>query len=77
MLSFNPEKKNCSGCAACYSVCPKHCITMVRDEEGFDYPQISSPENCIKCGLCEKVCPANIVLPVKVEQKAYAALSNK
>ena len=37
MLSFNIEKKNCSGCSACYSVCPKQCITMVRDEEGFVY----------------------------------------
>ena len=39
MLSFNIEKKNCSGCSACYSVCPKQCITMVRDEEGFVYPE--------------------------------------
>ena len=30
---------------------------MVRDEEGFVYPMLTSPENCIECGLCEKVCP--------------------
>lgn len=77
MLSFNPNKSNCSGCAACYSICPKKCISMVKDEEGFDYPEITSPDLCIDCKLCEKVCPANIVLTVKVEQKAYAALSNQ
>lgn len=55
MLKFNPEKTNCMGCAACYSVCPKHCISMVQDEEGFHYPVAS--DECIDCGLCEKVCP--------------------
>lgn len=75
MLSFNPEKENCSGCAACYSVCPKQCISMARDEEGFDYPQLTSPETCINCGLCEKVCPINVTFPVKVEQKAFCAVT--
>lgn len=75
MLSFNPEKINCSGCAACYSVCPKHCISMVKDEEGFDYPHLSSPQTCIDCGLCEKVCPINGTFPVKVEQKAFRAVT--
>ena len=60
MLSFNIEKKNCSGCSACYSVCPKRCITMVRDEEGFVYPELTSPNTCIDCKLCEKVCPINL-----------------
>ena len=57
MLSFNPNKENCTGCAACYSICPVKCITMVPDEEGFLYPTAS--EACINCHLCEKVCPMN------------------
>ena len=50
------DKHNCSGCTACKSVCPKHCITMLPDEEGFLYPHVN--ENlCINCGLCKKICP--------------------
>lgn len=50
------DKHNCCGCSACSSICPKHCITMQEDEEGFLYPQIDTV-TCIDCGLCEKVCP--------------------
>lgn len=48
--------QNCCGCSACLQRCPKHCIKLVEDEEGFLYPQVDE-EACIKCGLCEKVCP--------------------
>ena len=75
MLSFNPEKKHCSGCAACYSVCPKQCISMVRDVEGFVYPELSSPDKCINCKACEQVCPVNKTFFVEAEQKAFAGLS--
>ena len=50
------EKQNCSGCHACANACPKNCISMVSDEEGFWYPQVDKSK-CIDCGLCEKVCP--------------------
>lgn len=50
------NKQNCSGCHACASVCPKNCISMQRDEEGFLYPSVNE-NNCIKCGLCVRSCP--------------------
>lgn len=50
------EKSNCCGCSACVQRCPKQCITLKEDEEGFLYPQIDKNE-CIECNLCEKVCP--------------------
>lgn len=50
------NKVDCCGCEACYNVCPKNCIEMKPDEEGFLYPQVNQ-DTCINCGLCEKVCP--------------------
>ncbi len=46
----------CSGCSACYNICPQQCIHMKEDSEGFFYPEIDSTK-CINCGLCEKTCP--------------------
>ena len=48
--------KECCGCGACANICPKHCIRMTDNGEGFLYPQIQE-ENCVNCGACEKVCP--------------------
>ena len=50
------DKKNCCGCWACNNACPKQCISMEKDEEGFLYPYIDVT-SCIECGICEKVCP--------------------
>lgn len=51
------KKENCTGCFACYNICPKHAIEMYEDELGFIYPKIKE-EECINCGLCNKICPA-------------------
>ncbi len=50
------DLKECSGCHACYSICPQKCIYMKENPEGFLYPEIDE-EKCINCSLCEKVCP--------------------
>ena len=49
-------KKDCTGCSACAEICPKKCIDMKADEEGFLYPVVNE-KNCINCSMCEKVCP--------------------
>lgn len=46
----------CSGCAACYSICNHKAISMQTDENGFLIP-VRDNNLCTKCGLCEKVCP--------------------
>lgn len=50
------DKSKCCGCTACVSVCPKKCIVMHPDEEGFLYPVVDK-SSCVNCGLCETVCP--------------------
>lgn len=65
------NKKDCCGCAACYSICPKNCIEMKADEEGFLYPNVNK-NICINCGLCEKICPiTNKVEEKEVPQEGY------
>lgn len=66
------KKEDCCGCNACTNVCPKQCISMETDEEGFWYPEIDKSK-CIDCDLCVKVCP--IIHTPKIEReeiKAYA-----
>lgn len=53
-------KDQCCGCGACVQKCPKQCISLHADIEGFLYPQVDT-DTCIDCGLCEVVCP--FVLP--------------
>lgn len=50
------DKQQCCGCGACVQRCPRQCITLCEDSEGFLYPKADS-STCINCGLCEKVCP--------------------
>lgn len=50
------DKTTCCGCTACSSICPKGCIEMRTDEEGFLYPHVRENE-CINCNVCEKACP--------------------
>lgn len=47
---------SCTGCTACAGGCPKDAISMVRDREGFAYPEID-PEKCVRCGRCTAICP--------------------
>ncbi|NLC68529.1 MAG: 4Fe-4S dicluster domain-containing protein, partial [Clostridiaceae bacterium] len=50
------DKALCCGCTACKNICPKQCISMEEDKDGFSYPVIDK-DKCIDCGLCVKVCP--------------------
>lgn len=53
---FFSRKEECCGCTACYAICPRSAITMIEDEEGFEYPKVDG-EKCVGCYACLKVCP--------------------
>ena len=63
------HKEDCCGCSACVQICPRHCIEMKENLEGFLYPLVDS-HSCIECHLCEKVCPVlnqnDSIRPLKV-----------
>ena len=67
---------NCTACAACVSACPKQCITMQEDKEGFLQPKIDDKQ-CISCHKCEKVCPIlnTPVISNDFETKAFAVIN--
>ena len=58
------DKGRCSGCTARANICPRGCIEMKADFEGFLYPVVHS-EQCSECNLCRLVCP--VAYPADVE----------
>lgn len=56
------EKKNicpsskCTGCNACYNICPVDAIEIIETKDGYRYPK-RDLNKCTNCGLCKKVCP--------------------
>ena len=66
----------CTGCMACYNVCPVGAISQGCDEEGFLIPVIDH-NKCIKCGRCKEVCPVCNETPGAVlPDDCYAVMSN-
>lgn len=51
------NKDECTGCGACFNICPVSAITMMADKEGFLYPNINN-SICIHCGKCKDACPS-------------------
>lgn len=68
------DKQKCCGCSACIQRCPKQCIAMQEDSEGFCYPVVDR-DACIDCGLCEKVCPMLHLYDARKPLEVYAAIN--
>lgn len=66
----------CCGCSACEQACPRRCITMLEDTEGFLYPHTDETA-CVDCGLCEKACPVLSPYPGRRPQKSFAAINRQ
>ena len=49
------DVSKCCGCEACVQRCPRGCIEMKADHEGFFYPSVDTLQ-CIGCGACAAIC---------------------
>jgi coenzyme F420-reducing hydrogenase beta subunit len=78
VLYFLKEKKDCTGCTACMSICPVNCISMKQDEEGFCYP--FADDSCIQCRKCEHICPiasGRTEAKIEIQYASAAVTKNK
>lgn len=66
------RKEDCCGCEACRQACPKQCIEIKADEQGFVYPIVDA-SICIDCHLCERVCPTINQAMHRTPQATFAA----
>ena len=69
------DKRDCTGCCACYNACGQKAISMKADREGFIYPVIDGAL-CVGCGACRRACPAAVKADkpaLKVLPQVYAA----
>ena len=64
------EANLCCGCELCVTQCPKGCIEMRRDENGFYSPYVNE-DKCVECGLCLKVCTFKSHNVSDAEKKAF------
>lgn len=75
-MIYIDDKYKCCGCNACVQRCPKLCIHMQVDEEGFSYPYVDK-DFCIGCNLCEQVCPMISGNEPHMPEAVYAAVSTE
>ena len=71
MISIK-DPKDCCGCSVCVQTCPKHCIKLAEDAEGFLYPTVDN-DTCVKCGKCDIACPMQHTNKPQVPLETYAA----
>lgn len=50
------NRELCTGCGVCAAICPKSCLKIELNEDGF-YMPICDEATCVHCDLCDKVCP--------------------
>lgn len=82
LLTDNPvtindlKKSYCTGCTACYNICPVNAISLSRDDCGFVIP-ITDNAKCIECKKCVSACPViNTRYTNTADPKCYAVMAD-
>lgn len=65
------NKKECTSCGVCTTVCPQSCITIVNDNIGHKVPFVDR-ERCISCGICKRYCHNNRQVKLHAPLQCYA-----
>lgn len=60
--------RNCTGCQACVSACPRHAITIFKGKAVIDL------DSCIGCGRCYNICTFNAVSDKNLGKFYYFAV---
>ena len=63
MAMIKVEKNCCKGCGICAANCPRGCLTLSDDFNGFGnhYCVQQEPEKCIGCRICGIMCPDSAI----------------
>ena len=46
----------CTSCGTCVAICPRKCLELKLNNEGFYSPTLVKVDECNNCGLCDRVC---------------------
>lgn len=68
------DKTKCVGCMCCVNKCPKKCISVTEDKEGFIVPLVEQSK-CVNCSICYKSCQINNKVDKNFPLKAFAIQS--
>lgn len=65
----------CTACNACINICPKNCITMIKNIQDETTYAVIENNRCIHCERCKKVCPINYYPQTSVTISCYSGWS--
>ncbi len=75
-VSTNLPEEKCTGCGACVVKCPKQCITLKRNADGYWKREVCQSE-CVQCNKCINICSALCSLRELSVKKSYVAYANR
>ena len=75
-VGTNLAEEKCTGCGACVAVCPKQCVSLKHNIDGYWKREVYH-EDCIHCNKCIDVCSALCGLHELKTDESYVAYANK